>query len=87
MKDIEYYDRMAKDLYNKAYSDGYSDGVRHGTYWAVHKPPVFGMDDGISDRMGGYKQYKKRMTCYGNAVVPQQFYPVFEAIAKIEELN
>lgn len=58
-----------------------------GTYWAVHKPPVFGMDDGISDRMGGYKQYKKRMTCYGNAVVPQQFYPVFEAIAKIEELN
>ena len=21
---------MAKDLYNKAYSDGYSDGVKHG---------------------------------------------------------
>lgn len=30
MKNIEYYDRMAKDLYNKAYSDGYSDGVRRG---------------------------------------------------------
>ena len=28
MKDMEYYDRMAKDLYNKAYSDGYSDGVK-----------------------------------------------------------
>ena len=30
MKNIEYYDRMAKDLYNKAYSDGYSDGVNRG---------------------------------------------------------
>ena len=29
-KNIEYYDRMAKDLYNKAYSDGYSDGVNRG---------------------------------------------------------
>lgn len=24
-----------------------------GTYWAVHKPPIFGMDDGIPDWMGG----------------------------------
>ena len=55
-----------------------------GTYWAVHKPPVFGMDDGIPDRMGGYKQYKERMMSYGNAVVPQQFYPVFRAIAEVE---
>ena len=30
MKNIEYYDRMAKDLYNTAYSDGYSDGVKRG---------------------------------------------------------
>ena len=29
-KNIEYYDRIAKDLYNKAYSDGYSDGVKRG---------------------------------------------------------
>ena len=29
-KNIEYYDRMAKDLCNKAYSDGYSDGVNRG---------------------------------------------------------
>lgn len=55
-----------------------------GTYWAVHKPPVFGMDDGIPDWMGGYKQYKERMMSYGNAVVPQQFYPVFRAIAEVE---
>ena len=55
-----------------------------GTYWAVHNPPVCGMDDGIPDWMGGYSQYKERMQCYGNAVVPQQFYPVFKAIADIE---
>lgn len=56
-----------------------------GTYWSVHKSPVCGMADGISDRMGGYKQYKERMQCYGNAVVPQQFYPIFQAIARIEQ--
>lgn len=26
---------------------------RPGTYWAVHQPPVCGMDDGIPDWMGG----------------------------------
>lgn len=55
-----------------------------GTYWAIHKSPVCGMADGISDWMGGYQQYRERMMCYGNAVVPQQFYPVFKAIADIE---
>lgn len=55
-----------------------------GTYWAVHKPPVCGMDDGIPSGMGGYRGFKQRMTCYGNAVVPQQFFPVFDAIARVE---
>lgn len=58
-----------------------------GAYWAIHKPPVCGMDDGIPSWMGGYKQYKERMTCYGNAVVPQQAYPIFRAIAEIEQAN
>ncbi len=52
-------------------------------YWTVHKPPLCGMADGIPDWMGGYQQYKERMMCYGNAVVPQQFYPVFQAIAEV----
>lgn len=58
-----------------------------GTYWAVHKPPVCGMDDGVPAWMGGYRGYKERMQCYGNAVVPQQFYPIFRAIYEtLEEM-
>ena len=55
-----------------------------GTYWAVHQPPVCGMDDGIPTGMGGYQEYKQRMQCYGNAVVPQQAHPIFRAIADVE---
>ena len=55
-----------------------------GTYWAVHQPPVCGMDDGIPGEVDGRVKYKARMTALGNAVVPQQFYPVFQAIADVE---
>ena len=58
-----------------------------GTYWSVHQPPVCGMDDGIPSWMGGYQGYKQQMQCYGNAVVPQQFYPVFRAIAELEAVG
>ena len=30
MKNTDYYDRMAKDLYERAYSDGYGDGLHKG---------------------------------------------------------
>ncbi len=30
MKNTEYYDRMAKELYDRAYSDGYGDGLSKG---------------------------------------------------------
>lgn len=52
-------------------------------YWATHKRPVCGVDDGLS--AGLDKGYKERMTALGNAVVPQQFCPIFRAIAKFEK--
>lgn len=55
-----------------------------GTYWAVHKPPVFGMAHGIPRGVDGRVKYKAEMTAYGNCVCPQQFYPIFKAIAEIE---
>ena len=55
-----------------------------GQYWAIHKPPVFGMANGISGGVDGRIKYKAQMTALGNAVVPQQFYPIFQAIADVE---
>lgn len=54
------------------------------TYWETHIPPVFGMADGVPGGMDGRIKYKEAMTAMGNAVVPQQFYPIFRAIAGIE---
>lgn len=51
---------------------GWTDGT-----WEAGIPRIA---TGVPDR-------KKRLTCLGNAVVPAQFYPVFQAIADIERMR
>lgn len=45
--------------------------------WWPTEPDVGRVADGVPNRVD-------RLKCLGNAVVPQQFYPVFQAIADIE---
>lgn len=42
-----------------------------------HWPDVPRIAEGVKDRVN-------RLKCLGNAVVPQQFYPVFRAIMEVE---
>lgn len=47
-----------------------------GEWWPA-EPGVCRVVDGVPNRVD-------RLKCLGNAVVPQQFYPIFRAIADIE---
>lgn len=48
-----------------------------GNWWNI-EPNVGRVADGIPSRVD-------RLRCLGNAVVPQQFYPIFKAITDITE--
>lgn len=45
--------------------------------WEI-EPRPYGVVDGIPNRVD-------RLRCLGNAVVPQQFYPIFKAIVEVEK--
>lgn len=45
--------------------------------WEI-EPCPYGVADGVPDRVD-------RLKCLGNAVVPQQFYPIFKAIVETEK--
>lgn len=56
-------------------ADGIPDWV--DGYWDAEPAGVPRVANGVPDRVG-------RLKALGNAVVPQQFYPIFKAIAEIE---
>jgi len=55
------------------------NGTEFGSWWPV-EPSVGRVAHGVPDRVD-------RLKCLGNAVVPQQFYPIFRAIAEVEVMG
>lgn len=62
-------------------ADGLSGGMDRdfiiNHYWDI-EPDIPRIATGILNRVG-------RLKALGNAVVPQQFYPIFQAVADIEK--
>ena len=54
-------------------------GMSSPGYWLPEPEGVPRVATGIKDRVN-------RLKCLGNAVVPQQFYPIFQAIADVERM-
>jgi DNA (cytosine-5)-methyltransferase 1 len=57
-------------------------GTPSRTHWEGNQPTVCRVDDGISNGLD-----KSRLKALGNAVVPQQIYPIFKYIMEIERMN
>ena len=56
---------------------GNKKGFTNGGWWST-EPDVGRVANGVPNRVD-------RLKCLGNAVVPQQVYPILQAIAQIEE--
>lgn len=63
---------------NTVRTRGWRPGSCDKDWWSV-EPDVGRVAHGIPDRVD-------RLKCLGNAVVPQQFYPIFKAIAETERM-
>ncbi|KAB2337635.1 DNA (cytosine-5-)-methyltransferase [Cytobacillus depressus] len=51
-------------------------------HWISHQPSVRRVDDGVSRELD-----KSRLIALGNAVVPQQIYPIFKYIKEIHDME
>lgn len=67
----------SKDICNRTEQPNCNRGEPDGFRQWAFEPNVGRVADGIPNRVD-------RIKCLGNAVVPQQFYPIFQSIAEIE---
>lgn len=66
-------------------ADGLSTGMDRNLDFIINH--YWDIEPDIPRIAAGVERRVDRLKCLGNAVVPQHFYPVFKAIAKVEELN
>ncbi len=64
---------------------GWTDPEREVDKSTMSKTGEWLLEPDIPRIATGIKNRVNRLKCLGNAVVPQQFYPVFQAIAEIEK--
>jgi len=72
-------EESSSSIHQERESDTRRDISTSGAWWEV-EPDVGRVVDGLSKRVD-------RLRCLGNAVVPQQAYPIFKAIAEVENGN
>ena len=64
---------------------GVADGLSRWLDRGVSAPGFWMKEPDVSRLTDKKERRKDRLQCLGNAVVPQQFYPIFQAIAEVEQ--